>query len=270
MSGYEDLIAMTPGFMPEDEGQALHAAALGAPRPSGDSVTWLEVGTYCGKSTLHLAAAARRRGAEIVTVDHHHGSEEIQPGWPWHDRSLVDPATGRLDTLPHLRRTLIRAGVEDVVSVLVATTEQVARWWRSPIGLLFLDGNHTDEIAQHDYRAFARWLVPAGRLVVHDVFADPAQGGQAPWRVVQRARRDGFLPVSTTGSLRVLRRPTQAEAEAASVHRNRVDRARPPGENDLHMSVVTERGGDLAATAVPQGPPVREPPHAKTTAAGPP
>ena len=200
---YASVAAATKGFLPEDEGLALHAAAVGA-----GTGLWLEVGTYCGKSTVHLGAAARAAGAHLVTLDHHRGSEENQPGWEWHDISLVDPHTGRLETLPSLRHALWDAGLDDVVSVLVATTQQVARWWSSPLAFLFLDGNHTEEVAQHDYAAFAPHVVPGGLLAVHDVFPDPADGGQPPWHVVQRALADGFEQVQVQGSLRVLRRPS--------------------------------------------------------------
>jgi predicted O-methyltransferase YrrM len=195
--------AATKGFLPDAEAAALHAAAL-----SAAGGTWLEIGTYCGKSTVHLGDAARSVGAELVTLDHHRGSEENQPGWEWHDASLVDPHTGRLETLPHLRHTLWDAGLDDVVSVLVGTTQQVAGWWTTPLTLLFLDGNHTEEVAQHDYACFARHLVPGGLLLVHDVFERPEDGGRPPWNVYQRALREGLEDVSATRSLRVLRRPT--------------------------------------------------------------
>lgn len=203
---YAEVVARTKGFLPEDEGDALYAAALTA-----EKGLWLEIGTYCGKSTVHLGAAARERGAQVVTLDHHRGSEENQPGWEWHDVELVDPHTGRLETLPSLRRTLWDAELDDVVSVLAATTQQVGAWWTDPLQLLFLDGNHTEEVAQHDYAAFAPHVVPGGLLLVHDVFPDPADGGQPPWHVVQRAQGDqlgpgAFEPVGTHGSLRVLRR----------------------------------------------------------------
>ena len=199
---YASVAARTKGFMPADEGHALYDAALRA----GPGV-WLEVGTYCGLSTLHLGAAAREVGASLVTLDHHRGSEENQPGWEWHDASLVDPHTGRLETLPSLRRTLWDAGLDDTVSVLVATTQQVAAWWSTPLDLLFLDGNHTEEVAQHDFAAFARHLAPGGVLAVHDVFPDPADGGRPPWHVVQRALGSGaFIEVGACGSLRLLRR----------------------------------------------------------------
>jgi len=190
------------GFLPADEAAALHDAACAAP-----AGTWLEVGTYCGRSTVHLGSAARSAGARLVTLDHHRGSEENQPGWEWHDASLVDQHTGRLETLPSLRRTLWDAGLDDVVSVVVGTTQQVAGWWTTPLQLLFLDGNHTEQVAQHDYEAYARHLVPGGTLLIHDVFERPEDGGRPPWHVYQRALGEGFADVSACGSLRVLRRP---------------------------------------------------------------
>jgi len=196
------LASRAKGFMPDDEAAALRGAAASA-APG----VWLEIGTYCGKSTVHLGAVAAGQGSHLVTLDHHHGSEENQPGWQWHDQSLIDPRTGRLDTLPSLRRTLADAGLEDTVSVLVATTQQVAPWWTTPLTLLFLDGSHTEEVAQHDYAAFARHILPGGVLAVHDVFPDPRDGGQPPWHVVQRALGHGtFTQVGEHGSLRLLRR----------------------------------------------------------------
>src|SRR5256885_7229848 len=127
-------------FMPPAEGLALYraAAAYAAAGPV------LEIGTYCGKSTIYLATAARQAGQAVITVDHHHGSEENQPGWEYHHTSLVDPATGRLDTLPHARATLAAAGVEDDVVVVVGRSADVARLWRTPPGMLFIDGGPTD------------------------------------------------------------------------------------------------------------------------------
>jgi MMP 1-O-methyltransferase len=197
-AGLASAVAAVPGFMPDDEGAALHAAAVAA-----GPGTWLEIGTYCGKSTVLLADAARRVGARLVTVDHHHGSEENQPGWQWHDASLVDPATGRLDTLPAFRRTLDAHA--DVVTAVVASTQLVATWWTTPLRLLFLDGNHTEQVAQHDWAAFAPHLEPGGLLLVHDVFPDPACGGRAPYHVVLAALGSGrFEAVSVHGSLHVL------------------------------------------------------------------
>jgi len=191
------------GFMPPAEGLALYRTAA-AYAPVGPVV---EVGSYCGKSTVYLAAAARQAGQAVITVDHHHGSEENQPGWEYHDPSLVDPRTGRLDTLPHLRATLGGAGLEEDVIVVVGWSARVARLWATPLGLLFIDGGHTEAAAQADYQGWARWVAPGGALAIHDVFPDPADGGQAPYGIYLRALASGaFTEVAVQGSLRVLER----------------------------------------------------------------
>ena len=191
------------GFMPDDEGLALHAAAL-----DGAAVgPLLEIGTYCGKSAIYLGAAARERGTVVFTVDHHRGSEENQAGWEHHDTSLVDPRTGRMDTLPTFRRTIGDAGLEDVVVAVLGDSPTVARHWGTPLGLCFVDGGHAYDVALADYEAWSPHVAPGGVLVFHDVFEDPAEGGQAPFLVWQQAVGSGcFTPTSTTGSLRVLRR----------------------------------------------------------------
>lgn len=117
------------GFMPTTEGLALYAAALEAGRLG---LPILEVGTYCGRSTILLADAARQAGVTALTVDHHRGSEEQQPGWDYHDPETVDPELGVMDTLPTFRRTLRGAGLEDHVVALVGRSPQVARIWNSP------------------------------------------------------------------------------------------------------------------------------------------
>ena len=169
----------------------------------------LEIGSYCGKSTIYLAAGARQGGQVVITVDHHRGSEEHQPGWEYHDPRLVDAGTGRLDTLPRLRATLAAAGLEDDVVVVVGRSARVARLWRTPLGMVFIDGGHTDAAAVADYEGWAPWVAPGGVLAIHDVFAEPAEGGQAPYRIYQRALKSGaFTEVPGEGSLRLLERAT--------------------------------------------------------------
>ena len=190
------------GFMPDDEGLALHTAA----RDAGRLGPLLEIGTYCGKSAVYLGAAARAAGTVLFTVDHHRGSEENQEGWEHHDRDVVDARSGRMDTLPFFRRTIEAARLEDVVVGVVGDSPTVARHWRTPLGLLFIDGGHALDVVFADYEGWAPHVAPEGVLVFHDVFEDPAAGGPAPYQVWQRAAASGFEPVSTTGSLRVLRR----------------------------------------------------------------
>jgi len=191
------------GFMPADEGLALYetAACYAGVGPIA------EVGTYCGKSTIYLAAAASATGQLVVTVDHHRGSEEIQPGWEHHDPELVDRVTGRMDSLPFFRATLAGAGLEASVVAVIGTSADVARLWRAPLGMLFIDGGHSEASVVIDYEGWAPWVATGGALAFHDIFPDPADGGQAPYRVYQRALASGaFTEVRVTGSLRVLER----------------------------------------------------------------
>ena len=191
------------GFMPPDEGELLHRMAR-ARLPHGPV---LEVGTYCGKSAVYLGAAAREVGGTVFTVDHHRGSEENQAGWEYHDTTLVDPEVGRLDTLGQFRRTIARAGLEEQVVAVVGRSTTVSALWRTPLSLLFIDGGHTDEHATNDYEGWGRWVVSGGLLIVHDVFPDPADGGQAPYRVYRRAIENGdFVETAALGSMRVLTR----------------------------------------------------------------
>lgn len=193
------------GFMPADEGRALYDAAIRYLRGG----VGVEIGTYCGKSAILLGAAAREADAVVYTVDHHHGSEEHQPGWEYHDATLVDPATGRFDTLPALRHALDAAGLDDHVVAVVGKSAVVARGWRTPLRLLLIDGGHTEEAAQQDYEGWAGRVEVGGALIIHDVFPDPGDGGQAPYHIYCRALDSGeFVEVSATGSLRVLERVT--------------------------------------------------------------
>lgn len=187
--------------MPADEGLALYEAGLEAAAFG----PLLEIGTYCGKSSVYLGAAARERKTVLLTIDHHRGSEEIQPGWDHHDPELVDPATGRMDSLPFFRSTIAEAGLEDAVIGIIGDSPTVADLWTTPLGLVFIDGAHSEELAMADYEAWAPKVVRRGVLAIHDVFEDPKDGGLGPFRVYERALEDGFKPASRSGSLRVLR-----------------------------------------------------------------
>ena len=201
------LALATKGFMPPDEGDALFEAALAA----GGAVhgaPWVEVGSYCGRSTIWLGAAARAAGTHLFAVDHHRGSEENQAGWEHHDDGVVDERTGEMDTLPFFRRSIHDAGLEDAVIGVVGASPSVARHWSTPIGFLFIDGGHGDEPARLDYEGWAPHVAPGGTLAIHDVFPDPADGGRPPYEQIYlpAIASGAFDEVSATGSLRVLRR----------------------------------------------------------------
>jgi len=191
--------------MPEEEGLALHRAGLEAAGTATGPL--LEIGTYCGKSAVYLGSAARATGSVLFTLDHHRGSEENQPGWEHHAPDLVDPVTGRMDTLVPFRRTMEQAGLEEWVVAIVGESSAVSTHWRIPLSLVFIDGGHGRQPAWADYLGWAPHVAVGGLLAIHDVFADPADGGRPPYELWRRALASGaFTDVAACGSLRVLRR----------------------------------------------------------------
>lgn len=195
------------GFMPPDEGDALYAAAVAAGSLL-PGLAFVEVGSYCGRSTIWLGAAAQETGTTLFAVDHHRGSEENQLGWEHHDPTVVDARLGLMDTLPMFRFAVHQAGLEPHVVAVVGVSATVARYWTMPVALLFIDGGHGVEPARSDYEGWTPHVAMGGLLVIHDVFPDPADGGRPPYEeIFLPALSSGrFRLVSATGSLRVLQR----------------------------------------------------------------
>lgn len=196
-------IEAVKGFMDAEEGWALHDAALEASKLG----PCLEIGSYCGKSTVYIGVACQRNGAALYALDHHYGSEENQKGWEHHDAALYDAETDRLNTFPIFRRTMRSARLEDTVVPLVAPSKVVSKGWATPLAMVFIDGGHGLEPAMDDYRHWAPRVVPGGLLAIHDVFPDPKDGGRPPYEVYKLAIASGlFAEERAVKSLRILRR----------------------------------------------------------------
>jgi predicted O-methyltransferase YrrM len=197
----------TKGFMPADEGDALHAAAVAA----AVAVPWapmVEVGSYCGRSTIWLGDAARRGGTVLFAVDHHRGSEENQAGWEHHDTDVVDSRIDRMDTLPFFRSAVHDAGLEPWVVAMVGQSPTVARYWSTPLAFVFIDGGHGVEPAHQDFEGWSPHVAIGGTLAIHDVFPDPTDGGRPPYeQIYLPALASGRFELATVaGSLRTLTR----------------------------------------------------------------
>jgi MMP 1-O-methyltransferase len=191
------------GFLDADEGAALYEHALLA----ADLGPILEVGSYCGKSSVYLGAACKRKQSVLFAIDHHRGSEEHQLGEEYHDPELYDARFATMDSFPQFRHTLTRANLDDVVVPIVAASALAARYWSTPLGLVFIDGGHSMQAALNDYRSWAGYVVRGGFLVIHDVFPNPADGGRPPYEIWKLAQESGlFEALPLVKSLGVLRR----------------------------------------------------------------
>lgn len=196
-------VSEVKGFLAEEEGLklfelALEACSLGP---------CLEIGSFCGKSTVYLGIACKLKGRTLFTIDHHRGSEEQQPGQPYFDPDLFDSKTGLIDSLPCFRATIQKAELEEVVVSMITKSHVAARDWATPLGLVFIDGGHSYETVATDYQCWHPHLLPGGLLVFHDIFLDPTEGGQAPCEVYKQALASGlFEELPMINTLGVLRR----------------------------------------------------------------
>ena len=97
--------------------------------------------------------------------------------------------------------------MESWVVALVGDSVAIARDWSTPLAFLFIDGGHGVEPAHADYENWVPHVAVGGRLAIHDVFPDPADGGRPPFEIYCRAMDSGaFVETAVTGSLRVLTR----------------------------------------------------------------
>lgn len=196
-------VTQVKGFLSETEGEALYRIAL----ESCVNGPCLEIGSYCGKSTLYIGFACKEKKSILFSIDHHRGSEEQQPGEEYFDPDLFDYQSFQMDTFRAFRKTLADAALEDTVVPLVCRSSVAARAWQTKLSMIFIDGGHSLEAVETDYRLWSEHLLPGGYLLFHDIFKDPADGGQAPYDIYSQALSSGdFAEEPMVKTLGVLRR----------------------------------------------------------------
>ena len=197
------LIDRTKGFLDKEEGLRLYQIGLEAATIG----PCLEIGSYCGKSTLYLGAACQKNNSTLFAVDHHSGSEEQQPGEGYFDPETYDIRQRRMDTYPLFHKALIDGGLEDTVVPILAKSEVAARQWATPLSLVFIDGGHSFAAAYTDYNSWIGHIMPGGYLLIHDIFKSREEGGQAPHYIYKLAAASGLFQVlPMTKTLGVLKR----------------------------------------------------------------
>ncbi len=191
------------GFLDAREGKHLYKLATDACRMG----PCLEVGSYCGKSSVYIGTGCKKNKGILFSIDHHAGSEEQQPGEEYFDPDLYDSQAGRVDTFGMFRETIRAAGLEDTVVPVVCKSEVAARFWSTPLSLIFIDGGHSFNDVYIDYNSWARHVLPGGYFVFHDIFKSPEDGGQGPYTVYQYAVTSGlFMELPMVGTLGILKR----------------------------------------------------------------
>jgi hypothetical protein len=163
----------------EDAGVVL-AAAAGARRA-------VEIGVYEGASAIALMGALGP-DAELHLIDPFGARPDALPGgWAASERATrraVERARTRLGAAaPALRWH-------------VALSHEVAEDWSGEIDLLFIDGDHSREGCELDWRRWSPHVAPGGRVVFHDARADQpgGRGLPGPTSLVSELFRSGRCP----------------------------------------------------------------------------
>lgn len=155
------LADQTKGWLFPDEGPFLRSLAL---RCSGP---YLEVGSYCGKSTIWIGDSAEANGTVLFAVDHHQGSPEMAPDRDCHDPEMVD-GDGAHDTLLAFRRTIRAACLTNTIIPVVAATATIGPLWALPVGFVFIDAAHDYAGCKLDSNTWLSRLTIGGLAAFHD------------------------------------------------------------------------------------------------------
>jgi len=127
---------------------------------SDNEAAIVEIGSYCGASTILLAKAAGGHRS-VYAIDPHTGIEnETDEG-----QSFYVADTWRI-----LNKNIQQAGLADRIRPLRLRSEEAVAKWAGPIGLLFIDGSHRYEDVKKDILLWQRHLLPGSKVVLHDLW----------------------------------------------------------------------------------------------------
>ena len=175
------------GFLDPIEGEALYLYA----KQYVKNDPCLEIGSYCGKSSVYLGSAVKENGQKLYSIDHHKGSEEQQPGEEYFDSDLINAEGNGIDTLPFFLETIEKSKLDKFVIPIVSSSEEAYQDFTLNFDMVFIDGGHSEKAAQKDYELWSQRITKGGLLAIHDVFPNPEDGGRPPYNIYRRALESG-------------------------------------------------------------------------------
>lgn len=175
------------GFLDPIEGEALYLYA----KQYVKNDPCLEIGSYCGKSSVYLGSAVKENDQKLYSIDHHKGSEEQQPGEEYFDSDLINAEGNGIDTLPFFLETIEKSKLDKFVIPIVSTSEEAYQDFTLNFDMVFIDGGHSEKAAQKDYELWSQRITKGGLLAIHDVFPNPEDGGRPPYNIYRRALESG-------------------------------------------------------------------------------
>jgi len=185
----EIAVGQTPAIAPENlQGQVLQAEGACLRRLARE-VPWdlviVELGSYTGKSTCCLAVGSREgQRAPVYAIDLWM-TGTYDEARRFHQ---YDPASGEeqhnskfsrqpaLDLFNERRALYDPAGL---IRPITGLTTKIAQVFDRPVGLLFIDADHTYDAVKADFVAWAPKVAPgaAGVIAFHDYAGKPEDHG---------------------------------------------------------------------------------------------
>jgi len=153
----QSITAKVDGWLGKREGPYLYCLAKVGSRAG----VVVEIGSWKGKSTIWLAKGSESvHGEKVYAIDPHIGSAELR-----------ELGYQENPTLEEFEQNIKRARVESVVEPLVKTSMDVVKEWSLPIGLLWIDGDHSYESVRDDVFSWEPHVVEGGIIALHDTYA---------------------------------------------------------------------------------------------------
>lgn len=154
------LQAMRPiqGWLAEQEADLLLGTTVRALSSLPEGAAVVEVGSYCGRSTVVLGSVAKALGArtKVYAIDPHDGV-----------LGAVDQGLQRLPpTLATFQRNMAATNLSEIVETIPQRSFEVP--WDKPIGLLLIDHLHDYFNVARDFHHFEPWLLPGAYIGFHD------------------------------------------------------------------------------------------------------
>ena len=148
------------GWLHEEEADLLLAACTQALCSIRSSSAVLEIGSFCGRSTVLLGSVVESLGLQgkVYAVDSHEGVVGAA-GSPSGLRTLGS-------TLNMFHANVAASGLTHIIEPIIQRSYEVK--WERPIALLFIDGLHDYLNVSRDFHHFAPWVVAGGYIAFHD------------------------------------------------------------------------------------------------------
>jgi hypothetical protein len=207
-----DRMKPVEGWLRVEEAELLIGCSRRAVRELGVP-TVVEIGSFCGKSTIVLASAARtaHASARVYAIDPHQGVVGAEDGL---EGVRVGPPT-----FERFQRNVTDAGLAEMIEPIRLPSYEVP--WSSPIAFLFIDGLHGYSSVARDFFHFERHLPDGAYVAFHD--CDDTY--PAVRMFVEGLAGSGcYEAVSRAGSLVVLRKLVAADSLALSLRLRQQER----------------------------------------------